>query len=71
MSEYETGKRRRDREAEGNGLVCDFLPSSKQRRTERVREQAFVCADSLDSKASSLTSHCDPDSHCSPKIEGG
>lgn len=32
---------------------------------------ALVCAESVDSEAGSLTSHCDPDSNCSPEIEGG
>lgn len=30
-----------------------------------------MCADCIARKAGSLTSHCDPDSNCSPEIEGG
>lgn len=38
------------------------------------REQASLCTcvcESVACKAGSLASHCDPDSNCSPEIEGG
>lgn len=69
-SNYQTERRGRGRRAEGDNLVCDFVP----RRANCARVLAnrplslLVCAaESVASEAGSLTSHCDPDSKRSPE----
>lgn len=48
----------------------------RERQKECVFSEQVLCvylcvAESLTSEAGSLTSHCDPDSKCSPKRRGG